>query len=298
MMPATPLSRLGEEAVLSRLLEHSPTPGSNLLLGPGDDCAIVRRDDAWDSLLKTDALVEGVHFTPDTKPQLIGRKALARALSDIAAMGGIPEHALVTLMVHPSRPVELLEGIYRGLCELAEQFGVSLAGGETSSLPTDGLSIAVALTGRIERGQAILRSGGVAGDILCVSGRLGGSFASGRHLSFTPRVELARQLLAQGLRPHAMMDISDGLAVDLPRLAHACNCDFELDETALPCHTDCTAQQALGDGEDYELLMALAPETAACLPQHPHLGLTPIGKLVPGRAHTLNGGWQHFLPHT
>lgn len=290
----TPLNQLGEDAVLARLLSALPAAAPSLLVGPGDDCAVVQRDAHWDTLLKTDALVEGVHFTPDTPPALIGRKALARAVSDIAAMGGLPEHALITLMVHGSRAVEQLQGIYAGLGELAARFGISLAGGETSALPQQGLAISLTLTGRVERGRAILRSGGRAGDVLCVSGKLGGSFASGRHLSFTPRVELARKLAAGPLRPSAMMDLSDGLAADLPRLARACGCDFALDTHALPCHAGCTPQQALNDGEDYELLLALPPAAAQQLPQHPELDLTCIGQLTPGTAHSLSGGWQHF----
>lgn len=292
----TPLCRLGENAVLHRLLQLAPPPTGELLLGPGDDCAVVRRNAEWDTLLKVDALVESIHFTPGTEPRLIGRKALARAVSDIAAMGGLPEHALVTLMAHGSRPVETMEGIYAGLAELAAQFGISLAGGETTSLPHDGLAISVALTGRVEAGRAILRSGGQPGDVVCVSGALGGSFASGRHLSFTPRVEMARQLATGPLRPRAMMDLSDGLAVDLPRMAQASGCDFELNTAALPCHPGCTAQQALADGEDYELLLALPPAAMAHLHAAPAPGLTPIGRLIPGRAHMLTGGWQHFSP--
>lgn len=289
----TPLSALGEEAVLASLLsELPPADAAALPVGPGDDCAVVPRDAQWDTLLKTDALVEGVHFTPDTPPELIGRKALARAVSDIAAMGGLPEHALITLMVHPSRRIGQLRGIYRGLGALAQQFGITIAGGETTALPQDALAIAVSLTGRVEHGRAILRSGGQPGDVLCVTGRLGGSFASGRHLSFTPRVALARQLAGSPLRPRAMMDISDGLAVDLPRLAQASGCDYELTLTALPCNPGCTPQQALSDGEDYELLLALPPHAAAQLAHYPQL--TAIGRLIPGAAHPMPGGWQHF----
>ena len=121
-MPPTPLSQLGESAVLLRMLRQVTAPArEDLLLGPGDDCAIARRDAQWDTLLKTDALVEGVHFTPDTPPRLIGRKALARAVSDIAAMGGLPELALVTIFIHPSRSIELAEGIYAGLSALAAE---------------------------------------------------------------------------------------------------------------------------------------------------------------------------------
>lgn len=288
----TPLSALGENAVLQRLLPLLPVNDA-LFIGPGDDCAVVLRDAEWDSLLKTDAVVEGVHFTPDTPPQLIGRKALARALSDIAAMGGIPEHALITLAVSPQRSVELLLGIYEGISSLAARFGVSVAGGETTSLPCDGLVISVALTGRVERGRAFLRSAARPGDILCVSGLLGGSFGSGRHLTFEPRVELARALQDEAVRPTAAMDLSDGLATDLPRLAAACKCGFDLNEELIPCHAGCCVSDALNDGEDYELLLAL-PDSPAAHELCARRELYPIGRLTSRRGTSLSGGWQHF----
>ncbi len=295
-MNAPPLSTLGENALLARLLPGLPR-NAGLLTGPGDDCAVVARNAAWDGLLKVDALVEGIHFTPGTEPARIGHKALARALSDIAAMGGLPEHALVTLFVHPSRPVSLIEGIYEGMAALARRYGVSLAGGETTSLPHDGLALNIALTGRVERGRAILRSGGRPGDILCVSGCLGGSFESGRHLDFEPRLALARALVDAGAAPRAMMDLSDGLACDLPRLARASGCGYALDRACLPLHPGCSIGQALGDGEDYELLMAFAPETARRLAALSlPAALTPIGKLCAGGSAPLAGGWQHFQP--
>ncbi len=290
----TPLSSLGENAVLQRLLHGLPTH-EDLLVGPGDDCAVVARDAQWDGLLKVDVVIEGIHFTPGTEPRRIGHKALARALSDIAAMGGIPEHALITLLVHPSRSLELLEGLYAGMAELAHRHGLSLAGGETASLPVDGLAVNIALTGRVERGRAVLRSGGRPGDILAVSGRLGGSFASGRHLDFMPAIELARALMQADAAPRAMMDLSDGLACDLPRLTQACACTCELDTSAIPRHEGCTLQQALQDGEDYELLMAFEPQTweKVCTLTLPR-PLTAIGRLQPGTGCDLQGGWQHF----
>lgn len=290
----TPLSELGEDAVLRRLLHDLPT-NDNLKVGPGDDCAVVARDAEWDTLLKTDVIVEGVHFLRETAPERIGRKALARCLSDVAAMGGLPEHALVTLLVHPSRPVELLEGLYRGMSLLAREFGVSLAGGETAALPQDGLVINVALTGRMEHGQAVLRSGGRPGDILFVSGVLGGSFPTDWHLDFEPRVALARRLVEAQLRPTAMMDLSDGLGTDLPRLCAASRCGFDIDFASLPCRPGCTPEQALTDGEDYELLFAMAPEQAEALA---HLELpvpvTRIGRMTAAACSTLPTGWQHF----
>lgn len=293
---APSLSQLGENAILQRILQDMPT-NDLLLTGPGDDCAVVARNAQWDSLLKTDVVVEGLHFTPDTEPERIGRKALARAVSDIAAMGGIPEHALITILCHPSRPVELLEGIYRGLNALARQFSISLAGGETSALPHDGLVINVALTGRVEHGAAILRSGGQPGDQLFVTGILGGSFPTGWHLDFEPRVELARGLLEAGIRPSAMMDLSDGMGTDLPRLAAASGCGFEIDEAALPCRPGFTPAEAVSHGEDYELLLALPPLEVQKLARSTFAkALHNIGRLTPNQSHSLAAGWQHFQP--
>lgn len=292
-MSNIPLSQLGENAVLQRLLTHLHI-GAPMLVGPGDDCAVVARDAQWDTLLKTDVVVEGVHFTSDTEPKRIGRKALARAVSDIAAMGGIPEHALITVLTHPKRPVGLLEGVYVGIDEMAALFGISVAGGETSSLPFDGLIINVALTGRVEHGKAILRSGGKAGDIVFVTGPLGGSFPSGHHLDFIPRVSLARYLMKNGPRPTAMMDLSDGVGADLPRLATASHCGFEIDKNLVPCNPGCSVEQALNDGEDYELLLTLSPEDAQLAASRSDLPLLPIGILTNSLRNTLNGGWQHF----
>lgn len=290
----TPLHQLGEEAILQRLLKHPPTH-SDLLVGPGDDCAVVRGDSQWDQLLKTDVVIEGVHFTPDTPPELIGRKALARAISDIAAMGGLPQHALITLLVHPGRPVELLEGIYRGLNQLAAEYHISLAGGETSSLPQDGLVINIALTGKVESGKAILRSGGRPGDIICVSGKLGGSFTSGRHLRFTPRVTLARWLCSSELRPTAMMDLSDGLGTDLPRLASASHCGYHVFLNQIPRHDGIDIPHAISDGEDYELLFTLPPQSRPLLNTlSPEPPITPIGYLTEATVTPLKSGWQHF----
>lgn len=291
----TPLSQLGENAVLGRLLRQLRL-GAPMIAGPGDDCAVTPRDGQWDSLLKTDVVAEGIHFTRGTEPERIGRKALARAVSDIAAMGGVPEYALITLLSHPSRSIGSAEGIYRGIGNLAADYSISIAGGETSSLPFDGLIVNVALVGRVEHGQAVMRSTARPGDTLFVSGPLGGSFASGRHLDFEPRIALARRLVTRGPRPTAMMDLSDGLAADLPKLAAACRCGFVLDEAAIPCNKGCSIRQALCDGEDYELLLAFTPDDAAALEKRPELGLYRIGALCEGRGTALAGGWQHFRP--
>ncbi len=293
------LSSLGEDALI-RLLTASAPSSENLIEGPGDDCAIVRRNEGWDTLLKTDAVVEGIHFTPDTKPHLIGRKALARAVSDIAAMGGIPEHALVTVLVHASRPVEVITDIYNGIKTLARKFGISLAGGETSSLPSDGLALSITLTGRVEHGRAWRRSTATPGDLLAVTGRLGGAFPSGRHLVFTPRVNWARSLQEHGPHPSAAMDLSDGLGTDLPRFAQASSCGFEIEPAHLPRHHGCDIHSAICDGEDYELLLSFPPSALPDYRPGKHVPgldfpLTVIGRMTAGTPGSLPSGWRHFI---
>lgn len=251
------IRQVGEDALIRRLLPLM-TVNDGLITGPGDDCAVARGARGADLLLKTDCVVEGMHFLSGTEPELIGRKALARAVSDIGAMGGVPRHALVTLLIHADRPVSQVEGIYTGMRRLAEQFGISLAGGESSGLPSDGLIISVALTGEVPEGKAVLRSTAHAGDLIAVTGVLGGSFPTAHHLTFTPRVREGGILAASGLVT-AMMDLSDGLGADLPRLAAASGLGFRVQEELLPVRQGFTAAQAVADGEDYELLMTFPP---------------------------------------
>ena len=293
MEPEPSIRQTGEDALVARLLPLMPSNPS-LETGPGDDCAIIRGSGNRQLLLKTDCVVEGMHFLPGTAPELIGRKALARAVSDIGAMGGTPLHALVTLFVHADRPISQVEGIYRGMGRLARQFGISIAGGESSGLPADGLIINVALTGEVEEGKAVLRSTARAGDLIAVTGTLGGSFPTGHHLSFMPRVREGGILAASGVAT-SMMDLSDGLGTDLPRLAAASGLGFRIHEELLPVRPGFTAAQAVGDGEDYELLVTFRPgdrERAARLAaEHfPETPLTVIGEMT---AETASA-----LPHT
>ena len=159
--------------------------------------------------------------------------------------------------------------------------------------------ISVSLCGSVERGRCILRSGGKPGDALFVTGRLGGSIR-GKHLRFEPRLAEGRWL-ASNFKPRAMMDLSDGLAADLPRLAEASGCGFSIDPDAIPRSRGCTTAEALSDGEDYELLFALPRNRATALGRDwpgafPKLDLTRIGSLAPrGIAEPdLRGGWKHF----
>ena len=291
------LRDLGEDALIARILKDFPGGGS-LSVGPGDDCAVVDPGQGPLRLLKTDAIVEGIHFLPDADAEKVGWKAMARVLSDFAAMGGKPEHLLVTVAVDADRPVAWMDGLYRGIRKCLAKHGGLLAGGETSRLP-QGALISVAGEGSVERKHLVLRSGGKPGDLVLVTGRLGGSLR-GKHLSFTPRLAEAAWLV-EHMRPTAMMDLSDGLAKDLPRLAAASGCGFEIADK-LPANPGCTREQALGDGEDYELLLTVPEKrwkaaATAWKQAFPKLPLSVIGRLTePGKGTELTGGWDHFRP--
>src|SRR5471032_1813867 len=230
MKPASDLlAALGENGLLRLLTRHWKADPRQVLTGVGDDCAVLRGNGKNHFLLfKTDAVVEGVHFTPSEKPELIGRKALARALSDLAAMGASPLAGVVTLGVPKDGSVRRLRAIYRGLERVAKKYRVNLVGGETTRAKQ--LFLNVALLSECRGYRPILRSGARAGDLIFVTGRLGATRAR-RHLVFEPRLAegqwLARHKLASSL-----MDLSDGLGADLPRLVAASGVDFQLDHQA------------------------------------------------------------------
>jgi thiamine-monophosphate kinase len=272
---------LGEDRLLDQLLPNLPRSRS-VLLGAGDDCAIVKSEGRGTlQLLKTDCLVENIHFTKKDPPEQVGWKAMARPLSDFAAMSGVPEFALVTLIVPSQTTLAWVKKIYRGLEKAARSFEVAVVGGETSNTKGPAV-VSVSVTGFVEKGRWVSRAGGKASDELFVTGRLGGSLR-GRHLKFVPRIVESRWL-TKNFRIHAMMDLSDGLGADLPRLARASGVGFELDEAALPLNPGGTTREAISDGEDYELLFAISPRESAELikgwrRKFPQLLLTRIGRL-------------------
>lgn len=290
------LAETGEDALIERLVALVPR-ASGEGCGPGDDCAVVDNGGAFLGLLKTDALVEGVHFLMSAEARQVGWKALARVVSDFAAMGGEPEHFLVTLALPGGMKVKWIEDFYRGMGDCMARYGGVLAGGETCRVPDGSAAvISIAATGRVLRGTEVLRSGGKAGDSLWVTGRLGGSLA-GRHLTFLPRMEEGKWLAAQGCVT-AMMDLSDGLAKDLPRLARASGCGYALETDLLPRNVGSTVAQALGDGEDFELLFSTRGEKdllGKWREKFPAVELTRIGRLLTaGKGAPLDGGWDHF----
>ncbi|HMP74807.1 MAG TPA: thiamine-phosphate kinase [Kiritimatiellia bacterium] len=254
------LSTLGERALIRLLTSGLPMPRS-VCVGPGDDAAVVRAARGRDLVLKCDAVVEGVHFHPEASPRAAGRKAVGRVLSDFAAMGAEPRHLLVSLAAPDSTPVARIRDLYRGLRTIAEAHGVTLVGGET--VRANQLALHVFGIGELPAGRALLRSGARAGDILFVTGELGGSF-TGRHLRFDPRVREGRWLLAGGWS-RAAIDISDGLATDLRHLVTASGVGADLDPLRIPVSAAARRsrdgrtplEHALEDGEDFELLFTV-----------------------------------------
>ena len=289
------LNELGEDAVVGRLIKLLRVD-NRVKLRAGDDCAVVRNADKL-QLLKSDCIIEGVHFLPDANPKDVGWKALCRSISDIAAMGGKPLDALVTVALPRELEFDWVKQLYLGLRKAAHEFGVNLVGGETAKSPGP-IFISVSLTGDVIDGKYVTRAGGKDGDWLFVTGSLGGAF-NGRHLRFHPRVEHARWLV-EGYPIHAMMDLSDGLASDLPRMAAAGGLGFDIDLGSIPRTPWFRLENALYDGEDYELLFAVPGSAKDCLEgawkeKFPGLRLTAIGKLVKaGQRKFAAKGYDHF----
>ncbi len=268
-------------------------------VGPGDDAAVVPPPAKGSHIvLKSDAVVEGVHFLPSDPATAIGHKALARAISDFAAMAARPRYALITLGVNPeSVTLQRLRSLYRGMARLADSYDIRLAGGEFTR--SRDFWISVSLTGEVNPKRVKLRSGGQPGDRLLVTGKLGGSYPK-HHLTFPPRLEEGLWL-GRRAAVHAMMDLSDGLGKDLPRLALASQCSFRIDPEKIPRRPRISIENAINDGEDYELLIAVAPDQVERLRhQWPFaLPLSDIGELTAGSVKPSTGGypfrgWDHL----
>ena len=285
-------------------------------VGIGDDGAIVDCSQADQQTVVIDMQLDGVHFDLcTTPPQLVGRKAVAVNLSDLAAMGCWPTAAFVSLALPKSMksPEAFLDRMYAGMEEFATRWNFCVAGGDTNTW-NGPLAIDVCLTGIPMGKHPVLRNGAQPEDVLLVTGPLGGSLLKGRHLNFTPRLELANWLI-RNYDIHAMIDISDGLALDLHRMMEASGTGADVLADAVPIHADVRSEDrdssllhALSDGEDFELLLALSHNDFDRLnsdedrPQNFH----QIGRVHQDRRCQLidgNGnctamnvaGWQHEL---
>jgi len=245
----------------------------SLIAGIGDDCAILRPRPGEDLLFTTDFLIEDVHFRRKTHTGVdTGWRALARGLSDIAAMGGDARYALVSLALAPWACQNYVRDLYKGMNLLAARHGLRIIGGDVTR--TEKLTIDIVAIGAVPRGKALRRSGARAGDVICVSGALGRAAANQYRDRPEPRLALARKLRGKAT---ACMDLSDGLAMDLHRLCLESGVAAALDGI-LPCAPGATLEHALQGGEDYELLCTIPPRLK------PPVGFTRIGVITPGKA--------------
>jgi thiamine-monophosphate kinase len=278
----------GEFAYIDWLRSRTPAD-PRVLLGPGDDAAALRFTPGAGVLCTTDMLLEGSCFRlADAGPRKVGRKAMAVNLSDIAAMAGRPVAAVVSAGLPRQGGMKLAEELYLGLRQMADQFDVAIAGGDTNSW--DGpLVISVTLLGEVQGRGLVKRSGARPGDWLLATGEFGGSIL-GKHLDFTPRVHEALRL-HELVEIHAMIDVSDGLAADVQHICLESRCGAVLDAARIPISAAAKGvadgksplDHAFGDGEDFELVLAVAQDDALKLLASqplPGVPLTRIGVCV------------------
>jgi len=334
---AQPLRDAGENHLVARFREMAAKNlGRDVLVGSGDDTAVVRVAQDRVLLLTCDMMVEGVHFRREWATGLqIGWKAMAANLSDIAAMGGEPGFAVASVAAPGELGSDVVEGIAQGLVECASRYGASLVGGDLVGSPGP-LVVDVALTGWASEESVLRRSGARPGDVLLVSGALGASAAGlaalrqglsaedervgaavTAHLTPVPRLAEARAIAATRLGT-AMMDLSDGLAADLPRLCAQSGVGALLRADQVPVHACCRAaaeslnldplELAITGGEDYELLLTCPPAAAGEIQQAVRIAsgvpLTVVGEVVggdgaalldaAGRRKPLGSGFDHF----
>jgi thiamine-monophosphate kinase len=288
------------------------------MMGVGDDCACIRIPSGHEALITTDFSLEDIHFRRKFQPAAsVGHRCLVRGLSDIAAMGGTPLAAFLSIALPDKLPQRWVDEFLDGLLKLASKFAVPLAGGDTSKSPGKILADIVVL-GSVPKGKAILRSGARPGDRIFVTGTLGGAAttlaallrrgkkkipAAGLNSYFypSPRVEVGRILREKG-QASSMIDISDGLSTDLSHICEESKVGAELIADAIP-HLESDLRVALHGGEDYELLFT-APAKATVPRRLANVPITQIGRIVRGRKMSLRidgkllklapEGWEHF----
>lgn len=295
--------------------------GSSVVTGIGDDCAVLRVPPGHELLVTTDFSIEKVHFRRDWhRPDVVGRRCLARGLSDIAAMGGQPRAAFLSLALASDVPQKWVDRFFMGLLSLADEFKVPLAGGDTAESPA-GIQADIVVVGSVPRGKAVLRSGARPGDQIYVTGELGAPAAAIEQLAARrpmgqesralfrpkPRVAAGEWLRRQGM-PSAMIDVSDGLSTDLEHLCEESHVGAEIEADAIPRarvgqhKKKATLELALHGGEDYELLFTSSQNVPARVAG---VRITRIGRITrasgmrlldtKGRARTLSArGWEHF----
>ncbi len=303
---------MSEDAFLEELFARLPVPPSELVIPPGDDCAGLRIDDGRILLVAVDQIVGGKHYSLEgpfaASPEQVGRKLLARNLSDIAAMGGCPQYFLVACGLSPNHDESWLKRFFDGLLQLGMEYGVLMIGGDLAATPTDAVA-SLTIFGEAPETQVCRRSGARSGDYLFVTGCFGRSFTTGHHLSFMPRCREGQWLVQYGFAT-AMIDASDGLLIDAVRMCRASGVGLRLETALVPLRTPETSlKEALTDGEDYELLIAVPGSKVRQLQEDwpfVELPLTQIGEFIVSDSHTVFGadgaplapggkqGYDHF----
>ena len=231
--------------------------GAEIIVPPGDDCAVIEMGTEQLYLMSVDQLVESVHYDPlDTSAFEAAVKLVNRNVSDIAAMGGYPAQALLTI-ASSDKTESWLNEFFDGISHAASRFNISVCGGDLSSAGAGDFVSTLTITGWVNRDRLCLRSNAEDGDVILCTGELGNSYYSRHHLTFTPRIEAAEFLA--GRFTDAMMDISDGLGCDIRRMASASSLGVQIELDKLPLREGADIKVALSDGEDYELLFAVSP---------------------------------------
>jgi thiamine-monophosphate kinase len=270
------IGKIGEFGLIERIKNKIRTDAS-VKQGVGDDCAVINFSRTQYLLLTCDMLVEEVDFTSREKPYLIGRKALAVSISDIAACAGLPRYALVSLGLPPKTKVEFVDQLHKGMRDLARRYRVNLVGGDFSRAAK--LILDVSMAGVVEKKKLVLRSGACRGDIIFASGTFGGSLR-GKHLKFIPRVKEARWLV-KNFKVNSMIDVSDGMVQDLGQILKASKVGAVIYEKLIPLSPEARSlDDALYSGEDFELLFTMsAPQAKRLLRKKKRL-YRPIGEIV------------------
>lgn len=304
-----------EEKILQLIQKSLSAKRKDVVVGIGDDTAVLKYDKDNYLLFTTDSIVENVHFKKGQADfYQIGKKAIAVNLSDIAAMGGIPAYAVVSVGL-PEGKKETINGILRGMKKLSDKYKFDIVGGNLTKSPF--LFIDVFLVGKIEKKYLKLRSGAKPGDFIYVTGLLGGSQIK-KHLNLTPRIEEARALVKK-IKISSMMDISDGLSSDLMKLAKASKSGFEIHPDKILVSSDArrisktedeAIKHALNDGEDYELLFTVPEKHSKDVPSKIlSTKITQIGKITSKKSYygiskngnrikIKNTGFDHFKTPT
>ncbi len=310
------------EKDLIRRIRRLARGGSAVVTGIGDDAAVLRISPRHELLVTTDFTIENVHFRREWhRPEVVGWRCLTRGLSDIAAMGGEPQAAFLSLALAGDVPQKWVEGFLKGLLKLANKHKVPLAGGDTAQ-STGGIQADIVVVGAVPKGKAVLRSGAKPGDGIYVTGKLGASAMaldrlrkgvplgaeSSRHFHPEPRVEVGRWLREQGI-PSAMVDVSDGLSTDLSHLCEESHVGADIEMDAIPRSRAGRGKEkfvgldyALHGGDDYELLFTSSRPVPAKVKGVP---ITRIGRMkaspgmrmadAAGRITVLQPrGWEHF----